>query len=426
MNHVLHLSKFVYASLLAGLCSSQFGIAGNAASCPDEAAPRKLETGIQCEVEIAPITINSSCRELTVFTASNQFLKLNRGDTLLTAVAGTALTQQSDRLVLHKGSLLLDTGAKPICVATRAAGIKVQPNSTVLVEYYPGGRIKIETLQSTEMQTRIAFANQPERAIAQKAGEAIGYTLNGQDNGANTDSSLENIARILPARITGDAARVFTRMRKHIIDSARKNIPASQAGKMEFSLDSCAPVQVTAQDGTQILANESGSLSILSGRALIRTDADQLIESSLAQLSMGANAIASMQVNESELRVHCFTEPDSMKLVSGKYSIPLKWGREAVVLAHKASWLDVLPADGIARRNFAAYRMNQTDYIIADFAIESLLKSHEHLSEMRHAENGALKELREKLIKTAAAVRLATHARGSYSSRKQNEMLSRS
>ena len=410
------------------------------------------------------ITTNESCRELIVFTSSNQFhaLKENHSrGSFISGLAGTAITEKNDRVILHKGCLLADTGSNPLCLATAVAGLRIPSQSTAMIEYIPGKRIRIELLSQGNLEPLIvgmpADAHCPVNEL--NCGETIELELISNKNieamsTANkfqvireNTNSLESIKKIFPESVKGKCANLFPRLRKHIYSVNNKSdhklkektlkipTPVQSSSGRQMSLASLRasnstmythspfrssfPVYVTTEVGSQILANENGSIAILSGTALIRTDSQQLIESELGTIQTQQGAITSIHTDANELRVHCFSQPNSVKLISNRVSIPLAWGHEATIINHVASWQDALPLDGIARRQFSAYRLSNADCVLSEFAIESLLISHEHLKNLRVAKNGNLKVLKERLIKTAAAVRVATASKGNYAMRKR-------
>jgi hypothetical protein len=105
---------------------------------------------------------------------------------------------------------------------------------------------------------------------------------------------------------------------------------------------------------------------------------------------------------------------------SGDDKITLAPGREVLLTDKSITPEDAIADDGIGRRRLAAYKLhNQKFAVVDDFAIVSLVNSARHLRPLREPITATDVQLREKMVKMAAAVEYTSMNRGRYTVRQK-------
>jgi hypothetical protein len=362
------------------------------------------------------LSINSSCRELILFTAPNQFLEANEGiakGSLITGTTSTAISLQNERLTLHEGLIIVDTGSSPLKVATKVLGLIVEPRSTVLVRYQPGKAIRVQSLAVPSKQAvKVRFAQCREN-MNLACGEAVQLDLT--DATAQPEmitAGIGEFVQSLPKAIKGPGERTFPRMRNRMTSA----VESARCSQKSFNTN--APVRVIAKEGTRLITARNGAIEILDGQVLIATKSAQIIETRLGRVVLKPDAVASVGANPEELRVQCYTCPGSVEVFTDSFRIPLAWGKETVAVQRQVAWTDALPEDGVARRSFEAFRLPHSNCVVSEFAIESTISAQGHLSVLRKPASAETRHLRDRLLKTAAAVQMITRGKGTYRLRK--------
>lgn len=366
------------------------------------------------------LKVNRSCRELQIFSQANQVLC--RKEQLLAGAPGTILSEHADYLTLHMGSLVIDSGKSQCNVATKIAGLKIEKNSTCQIEYLPEDKLVVRALYTDKgSAAKIKLAKGSDRVIELRQGEELSLNLHNPAGSAAVLSKIEQKPNVLSGKFAGDDSKYINRMEKRLEKSGFAQ--AQKQAELEAGAIAVAagPISALASEDSCLTANARGEVALLSGRILFHTNSKQILQSRLGDIYMQPGAIAAVEAKNGMLRVQCCTEPRSVLLVSKKFGTPLHWGMEAMIVDHAATWEEAFPTDGVARRSFEIHRMNSNNCVLSDFQMFSLLKKASHLAPIRKPANDEQFELRNRLLKTAAALQLVTGKKGNYQVRQNSE-----
>ncbi len=368
------------------------------------------------------LQVNESCRELQIFSSDNQLISDN--DSLLSGKVGSVLTQHEDFLTVHAGGVLIDTGSKSKSIACKHAGIKVEKYSNCTFEYLPGNKLLLRAnCSESPLCARVKLAALPERIFELKAGQELVLDLKTHDlkidKSENKSNLLEDF-KVLKNNFNGLQGKLVERTRFKL--QAAGLLPEiteaviQQAGKKsrERPIKANSPLMAIASPESALTINSDGAVGLFCGRFFFSSEAEQLVQSNLADLYMKAGSAASVEADAGLLRVQCCSDPKSAILVSDKSGIPLHWGLETLILDHAATWTEAMPADGVGRRAFEVQPLAGNSCVFADFHIGSLLGRAEHLQTVRKPVFLRHLELKNRLLKTAAALQVVTAQHGNY------------
>jgi hypothetical protein len=356
------------------------------------------------------IRINEKSKHLWVFTDSNQFLcgKAAFKDLLLSGTPGTVLGRKADVFTLNQGQLVLDCGKDSVKLACRAAGLRIPADSCALVQYLPEQTIKIRVLHCpTDSRVRVRLTAQSDKTIELRSGEEMLVDFS-QENVeiAGNKFNTANYLNSMPAQITGLAA--YDRMVKHLSSEA-----AADRTTNSERLSASAPVDLIGGENTRFVATNDGQIALISGRLLVHNSSEQVLRTQMGDLYLQPDATVSTERWQGEFRSQCCSKPKSAILVSQKFGVPLSWGTETLIVDHEPTWGDAFPNDGIGRRRFEMHALKDSKCLISDFSMSNFLVKSPHCQLLRHQDK-QFKDLRDELIKTAAALYVVTGYKGQY------------
>ncbi len=107
--------------------------------------------------------------------------------------------------------------------------------------------------------------------------------------------------------------------------------------------------------------------------------------------------------------------PGAVRVARPDFSVNLAPGHELLLSNSRPSKTDMNPADGVGRRKADVKELNDgTHAVVSDFAMITLIKN---LDGLRNAKTAVERKIVERMLRTAAAINLATGGRGVYSSK---------
>lgn len=383
------------------------------------------------------IRFNEACPELSVFTQPYQFMHVGKGtsdDALLSGSPGTCIANNNEDIVLYDGQLIVDAGKTPCRVATKAAGVKIEAESTALITYQPGKTLVVRSLAgkgSGPIKLRLAILPNKVFELPAEQELSVDLSLSAEDAEKSITISKFNETECtgaMPERAAGECTHEFQRMRAHLqaVEAEQSydttthppHYQANAHGGHEHHHPQTMllrkPVHVLGTPGSRFVASESGNIGLLSGKVLLHSHTPQVVCTQLGDVYLQSDAVATLERWQGEFRAQCCSKPKSAILVADKCGVPMNWGMEALVTDHRPSLADVAPDDRIGRRNFEMHDLTGKFCVISDFSIPTLLVKSEHLKPVRKAQTTRNKQLRDHLLKTAAAMQVVTAAKGRY------------
>ncbi|MBI4533891.1 MAG: hypothetical protein HY711_08070 [Candidatus Melainabacteria bacterium] len=405
--------------------------------------------------EVVLIRMHGNHSNLLVFTEHDQVFTGEAGggkDVLLRGSAGAVLSLEHDMIVPHRGSFVVDTGKNPVRLATSTVGVKIEPQSTAIIDFFPKKVIRVVAVAGGNSEAvKVRTSAKPDEVTSLRAGKeffivydkaelvAGAYRVPRAQAGMVDISSIRtaerciNISQVVKQEpllvewqtsLTGSKKVVAERFLSHVRDSVG-------AAQREQSYDSTSyhsvrtprrlvpqcgePLRFLAADGTDLMLSGSREVSLLKGSLYLNTPAQMTIKTPLATVFADKSSLVSAEYKQGRLRVQACSGPDDVCVVCGQYKIPLKPGAEVLLADHYPTQQEVYGTDGIGRRCFNAFALGNSVFIVkADFSIASMLLNVHHLKSLRRPWSTDDKHLLESLLKTAAAIEYVTRGRGGY------------
>jgi hypothetical protein len=363
------------------------------------------------------LRVSESSKHLWAFTNTNQFLSgkaVGCEDALLSGMPGAVIGRRNGVMTLHKGVFIVDSGVNSAKVATKVSALKLEPESTAMVDYRPGQSLLVRILACPAgKQARVRFSVAPDRVLTLSAGQQVTVDLSADKGNIRIiNIPLEGYAGSMPREVTGINSQRYKRMCAHIFQSAGTTAVSSSIGNKVLSAST--PVCLYGSEGSRFIAADSGRLGILSGRILLHSSAPQVVCTQMGDVYLQKNGIVSLERWQGELRVQCCSAPKSAILVVDHFGVPMSWGIEALLVDRQPTWNDAFPNDGVGRRCFELHNLRATACIIDDFSLPNLLLKGSHFCELRRETLNESKHLRDHLLKTAAALQVVTGYKGDY------------
>lgn len=344
-------------------------------------------TGKLASENDAVIHFNDASATLSIFTNWNQ--ELTQGtyfDAIAIGAPATVVSDEKHGLNLYKGTLVVKSGKSHITVRLAEGNINLSPQSTVIIEYSPR--------KSLQIQLRNSPGNVLMKVFSGAHGDAQFRLKNNEQ--LNADFTT--------CKITMQARQDLGETAEKCFNAAKSN---SQNKKS-------AALMVSGSTGTEIRIMPTGIAELVSGRIFVRTSSGSTIHTSLGDATLRQNAVASIERWDGQLRLASFSEPDAISYHNNEFERSLGWGQELVATEKPPLWGDLLPDDGVARRNFRPLSTEATNYTVAEFQLASALKNQPQLLAVRKPGNEFDSKLKKQLLKTAIALEFVSGAKGRF------------
>lgn len=178
--------------------------------------------------------------------------------------------------------------------------------------------------------------------------------------------------------------------------------------------DTRKPSVILAREGTEFVESGDRSLRIRSGAVFMNVTTEQVLATPLCHVQAKKDSVLSMESDGTTTRVRSCSGPGHVEVVSGGNKLQLNPGQELFLSADAPHQADILPNDGIGRRNLVAMGLRTGIVaVLDDFSIPSYLASAPEVQPVRKSQDGHA-DLFNRLVKTAAVVQMVTSYRGQY------------
>lgn len=385
-------------------------IAGNSlCQTPAPSPPPATQTPSAPKREV--IRVHESRTNLLLFPTGEEVFSDALGpanaDIFASGSAGTVLSIDNHRLVFHTGQLFLTSGKNTLTVGTRLANIRLNPDTTVVLDIHPHKPLRVAVLSgASPVHLKIKDRRTP---IMLKAGEELYVSdavlppeqyktsdpIDRQEASKDTESKgLEIIKRAFDARQL--LAWHLTEVNKK-----RKSKPwhVLAAGDSEFTL----------------LPMNTGVIHLRSGELFVFAPDYAIIETPQGEVHGDKGALFAVDTSSGNLRARALTGPGDVTVLAGNNKLPVPPGEEVMVSDHKPSAEETNPKDGVARRNPTSRALDdKLSVTVADFNILSLLVCADYLKPIKKPLWANEKAALEQLIRTAAAIETITQSKGGY------------
>lgn len=383
------------------------------------------------------IRVNPTRTNLLLFPTGEEVfyeaLSPLNADVFAAGSAGTVLSIDNHRPVLHTGHLFLNSGKHVLTIGTRLANIRLNPDTTVVLDIHPHKPLHIEVLSgTTPAHVKLREHRTP---VVLKAGEELfvsDSTLPLDQCQANDPIPREDIGKESASkgmefvRRTFDAKKLLAWQVNEIV--SKEKVGGNEKAfldKLSPSPNSAGVIDRQANDPWHILAaggsefkllpSNSGIIQLRLGELFIFTTDYAIVETPLGEVHGNKGAIFAVDTYEGTLRARALTGPGDVTVIVGKHKLPVPPGEEVMVSDHVPTKDDMAPKDGVARRKPVAKPLEDKMHVtVSDFNILSLLVSADYLKPIKKPFWSQEKSALEKLIQTAAAIETITQSKGGY------------
>ncbi|GEM_PF-3363425 len=419
-------------------------------------------TMVQQRIEIQPvIQVSRSHSDLTIFTTASQVLtgiQGARSDTIAFGERGTTVSVDGRQLVIHTGRVFADNGNEPLTVTTRGAEVTIAPHSAAKILDEPGRPVSVMAIAGGQAAVIVEPAGSGAGKITLAPGEQV--TLSGgplsfdQDQSAfryvasfepaapgdgspaehrqaaglapaKTTFSLERFLESEPMlagrsiRLSGAKREGFDRMISHISQAARAQDPGFRrlvpAAAGPSGAEATEPPRVLAKNGTLFTQDRTGAIELKSGSLFLKSYSPVTVKTSLGEVRTRGRALVSIDCERRRFRVRSCSGPGAVFVLAGGRRLPLAPGREVLIADHRPTRSEALPGDGIGRRQLSAYSLScKLSLVSGDFSILSLLGSQDYMRCLVEPPSAEHREVRDRLLKTHAAIEYLGQSRGRY------------
>lgn len=419
-----------------------------------------INDAIPTDIKVPPrpqqpeiIRVNEKRTNLLLFNTGTEAISGNiagAADVLMLGSIGTVLSTDMDRLVLHTGRLVLDTGKTQLALSTRLASVTIRPNSAVVIEVHPRKPVRIMAIGGANQDdVMVKTRGKRGQIIWLKPGEEVVITdsvlpkedLLPSDGVARQELTMAIQAKGLDIRkmtfndaqmaaqetqrldasyrLGGDKRSGLNRLVSHVVQGAQVAEPKFTPVKAGQSSGGSGgdPLHIMAEGGTEFTIGSDGAIKLRTGFLFIHAPRIAEVDTAVGQAFGDKDALFCVGASATRMRVLACSGPDDVWAVVGDHKLSVAPGQEVLICDHDPKDEDKMPPDGIGRRDLTTRKLTD-DFSVtyADFSIVSLLFSQEHLKTVRQGLKSVDKDILERLERAAAAINTITAAKGPYKS----------
>lgn len=200
-------------------------------------------------------------------------------------------------------------------------------------------------------------------------------------------------------------------------DSANIN---SRFGKLNSA--SAANQAGSEHAGLNSVTRAASGITLHSGDMFLHPLVDTTISTPVGDVSARKDSLFSVDFRDGRLRVVACSGPGDILLHVGARTISLLPGEEVVISDHLLSAEERTPADGLGRRAFKQFNVNEKRYVtLAEVSLPSMLANKSSMLSILHPTGSVEKRTQARLLKAAAVLQQVSAGHGPYASRKQTE-----
>lgn len=349
--------------------------------------------------------VSGTASDLVAF---NNKAQLFRNDQIkIFGADGTFISRDKERYTLPIGRATLETRGQKASVATASGTIAVEPLSELcleanpqkahsLVSYVRGSQPAVVNMQAGSFVTLQPGHN---IVLSTLSGKTLPFRIVHEKNGRIVETTPNNATCV----VMGSDLSGSKCVNKGMVTKARD----------------ANPMHMICADGT-VFGVKDRQLHLRSGSLFLEaTDAmDVRVGPSKVRLAKNALVSISRPDPDGAIRVNCFSDPNSVMVSCEGKKYNLNPGQELVLIDHKPTRQEMLPKDGIGRRQFQLEDLPDGSYTAArcDFNIVMALRN-TYLSRLANPNSTSDKLLQGRILKTACAVAMSTSGHGKYFSR---------
>jgi hypothetical protein len=174
-------------------------------------------------------------------------------------------------------------------------------------------------------------------------------------------------------------------------------------------IDTAAGAKVSGAVGSQIAMDNDG-IKLFDGEIFVEATAPTSIETAHGLVEIKKGALVHVDMRNGNAHVKACGNAGDVVVYGYNHKFPIAPGQEVILTSHAPSQKDMLPADGVGRRNQETKKLEDGGHVImSDVSLLTVISSQSALK--NKPEN---KRVVERILKTAAALDMITRARGGY------------
>lgn len=368
------------------------------------------------------IRVGKICTTFEIFTWDNQLLSSH--DEIFIGTRGTVLGSSDDERPLHVGRILIDTGTKPVCIATRVGKVTIAPATTALLEAPAHAPFRIRAVGGNEASTISLISYKGADPVTVKVGEELTVRSNIVKQQINLEQYWREEKHLsVSTALLSSALRKAdgSRLVSHINAAAQKTgsgfdiLSIAQSQEAAGSPQTNGLTFLYAATGTKFVQDSPGVITLLKGAFFLNNQSGATVKTDIGEVHSGENSLLSVAYMPGMLRVKACSGHGDIWLKVGKSKISLESGKEVLLADHHPSAHEAAPEDGIGRRQLLDRQINRdTTAVVGDFSMVSMIHNADYMRSIKRQADKTSKHLLDKLEKTAAAINIAQANRGRY------------
>lgn len=383
---------------IAMLCSFTFGN-------PSISSEKAIQTNTENESQDQKkkqvwIRVSERRHEFFVFTREQQGISgavAQAQNAEILGSSGTILSVDNKTALLHDGTLLISCRKGNLILGTGSSKIVIPENVIALVE-------KDSSSKRGSTPEKIAVFSPDQKAIV-KLSRKGGKEVIELHNNEVLLFGLKDEGRPEPVSFEKNKNLAFN-------TSSLSLIAENKTADLKIA---STPLIILATDSTMFRCPAPDTIALRSGQIFAEV-ADKLrVETALAALAAAKGAIIDIEADKESSRIKSFSQSGHVEVHCAEQPIKLSAGQELLIESHAIEEKDIYPADGIGRRRTESVNLkNKLFGSTCDFSMISYLNECDHVLEIKRALDEDMKDLRERILKTASALQTITAHHGNY------------
>jgi hypothetical protein len=350
---------------------------------------------------------------------------------LISGKSNTTMTVDQSQSVLHTGAVLIDVPKFPVKIGVLSGQLTVLPSSSVAVTASGNlariaaiaGSAKVSflatPLSSSSVEQYILCSGGANRTqeLTIQAGESVIIALNPKTEKGNREAGRRIVRGSFSVKDALARANRDGMLFDAPVDGRSSVLQRTAKVVLGESLH-CGTrpnaTHIIAADRTVFYEDIPGVLSLVVGGLFIDPSSRTTVNVDGLKIMIDKGELATVEVSKLGTRIRACSADNGVNVQLGNSSVNLTSGTEMFITDRKPDKDDLSPRDGIARRQVSVYLAGAKNVVMTDFSIVSMINKVPYLKALLHPTASIERNEREKLLKTAAALHIATGARGRF------------
>ncbi len=366
---------------------------------------------------------------------------LNGVHGLITALPGNSLRAGGTVSLLNVGAGGVDSTASAN-ISTGPGATTNSANGVLVVTSAQSSLLSSFALQlSASINRLITFASTPAINSAANVRPAVSVKLSGPNRLSTTSVRIPGLVSRLSNNMDTAAVREMETSEEPEVNQVLTGTVLFQADEEDgvnelpeaaeqlekdselavchnYSRPGVSPAsnsRILAQEGSRFIQTSPANIHLSRGTIFARLGQDTELTAGLARVEARRGALLSLESGEGHLRVKALSGPGDVFVHTAGHKIALHPGQEILITRNRPDRSEMFPLDGVGRRQVQTHVLTaHRSATLSEFSIISFMRECPALSGFKLASGNADRQLKEQLLKVAAAVQLVTARHGRY------------